>query len=157
MPYQNIQATLSEADLQAIKAALTTIQQKMPFLVMLTIEERRRLYKMGDKSLAFVTNSLKAAQNNPQILPASFELSAYAQDCDLAGALTEILQQLHQLEEQVDDTLMAVGAEAMATSLSVYDYAKAAAKTQPGLKSVTEQLGERFKELGKRRPADPTT
>jgi len=35
---------------------------------------------MGDKSIAFVTNSLKAAQNNPTILPGSFDLNAYAQD-----------------------------------------------------------------------------
>ena len=40
MPYQNISADLSTADLNEIKAALAIIQQKLPFLVNLTVEER---------------------------------------------------------------------------------------------------------------------
>lgn len=70
MPYQNISAEASDADLQAVKTALETVRQKLPFLVTLTPAERRHLFKMGDKSLAFVQNSLQAARNNPGILPA---------------------------------------------------------------------------------------
>nr|VFJ64434.1 MAG: hypothetical protein BECKDK2373B_GA0170837_11375 [Candidatus Kentron sp. DK] len=36
MPDQNIDATLSPADVKAIKAALDTVLQKMPFLINLT-------------------------------------------------------------------------------------------------------------------------
>jgi Mlc titration factor MtfA (ptsG expression regulator) len=54
MSYQNITGTLSPADIQEIKAALQTVQKKLPFLVTLSPEERRKLLKMGDKSLAFV-------------------------------------------------------------------------------------------------------
>jgi hypothetical protein len=60
---------------------------------------------------------------------------------------------LQQLTEKVDDTLMAVGNEAMTSSLSVYDYVKTAAKREPGLKGVADQLGERFKKV--RRRAQP--
>ena len=62
MPYQNIDASLSESDLQEIREHLQAITTKLPFLVALTVDERRKLYKMGDKSLAFVTNSVNAAQ-----------------------------------------------------------------------------------------------
>jgi hypothetical protein len=57
MSYQNITASLSPADIQEIKAALQTIQDKLPFLVTLSPDERRKMLKMGDKSLAFVNNS----------------------------------------------------------------------------------------------------
>ncbi|PZU93572.1 MAG: hypothetical protein DCF32_23190 [Leptolyngbya sp.] len=147
MPYQNISADLSTADLNEIKAALATIQQKLPFLVHLTADERRRLYKMGDKSLSFVSNSLTAAQNNPEILPASFDTAELARDYQLATVLSELRLNLRQMTEKVDDTLLAVGSEAMTSSLSVYDYVKAAAKRQPGLKAVAAQLGERFKSM----------
>ncbi|MEH1801502.1 MAG: hypothetical protein V7L13_20460 [Nostoc sp.] len=50
MPYQNITASLTPADIQEIKAAFAIIQAKMPFLVTLSAEERRNLFKMGDKS-----------------------------------------------------------------------------------------------------------
>ncbi len=147
MPYQNVTATLSEKDIQEIKAALQTIQQKLPFLITLSVEERRKLFKMGDKSLAFVNNSITAAQTNRDILPATFDLEEYVKDYQLANSLTEILIGLRQLTEQVDDTLLAVGSEAMSNSLTVYDYVKTAAKKTPGLKIVAEQLGERFKAM----------
>lgn len=147
MPYQNITATLSSADVQEIKAALQTIEQKLPFLINLTTEERRRLYKMGAKSLTFVNNSLTAAQSNRDILPASFDLDEFSRDYQLATALTEIFFGLQQLHEKVDDTLMAVSSEAMSSSLTVYDYVKTAAKKTPGLKTLAEQLGERFKAI----------
>ncbi len=152
MAYQNITATLSEKDTQEIKAALQTIEEKLPFLITLSVEERRKLFKMGDKSLAFVKNSLTAAQSNRDILPASFDLDEFVRDYQLAATLTELLIGLRQLSEQVDDTLMAVSSEAMTSSLTVYDYVKTAAKKTPGLKTLAEQLGERFKAI-KTKPA----
>ncbi|MBE8969611.1 hypothetical protein [Nostoc sp.] len=152
MAYQNIAATLSPQDIQEIKAALQTVQRKMPFLITLSTEERRKLVKMGDKSLAFVNNSVTAAQSNREILPATFDVEELIRDYQLASALTELLISVQQLAEQVDDTLMAVGSEAMTSSLTVYDYVKTASKKTPGLKTVAEQLGERFKAI-KGRPA----
>ncbi|MBD2520982.1 hypothetical protein [Nostoc sp. FACHB-133] len=153
MAYQNIAATLSPQDIQEIKAALQTVQKKMPFLITLSTEERRKLVKMGDKSLAFVNNSITAAQSNREILPATFDVEELVQDYQLAAALTELLISMQQLTEQVDDTLMAVGSEAMTSSLTVYDYVKTASKKTPGLKTVAEQLGERFKAIGKGKSA----
>lgn len=147
MAYQNIAATLSPQDIQEIKAALQTVQKKMPFLITLSTEERRKLLKMGDKSLAFVNNSVTAAQSNREILPSTFDVEELVRDYQLAIALTELLISVQQLAEQVDDTLMAVGSEAMTSSLTVYDYVKTASKKTPGLKTVAEQLGERFKAI----------
>jgi hypothetical protein len=149
MSYQNISAQLSEKDLTDIHAAITLIHEKLPFLVNLTAKERRSLFKMGDKSLTFVSDSVITAQQNPGILPAAFDLPEYQRDFELSKNLNEILMELHQLTEEVDDTLMAVGSEAMQSSLAVYDYVKTAAKHQPGLKAAAEQLGERFAAIGR--------
>lgn len=154
MPYQNISAKLSPTDLQDIKTALTAIETKLPFLVHLSAEERRKLFKMGNKSLAFVSNSLTAAQSNPEILPASFSLDEFVSDYHLATALNEVHLRLQQLTEKVDDTLMAVNSEAMHSSLTVYDYVKTAAKKTPGLKAIADQLGERFKAFRTKAPKD---
>lgn len=153
MPYKNVDVQLSAKDLSDIKAALKTVQTKLPFLVHLSAQERRRFYKMGDKSLAFVTKSISAAQSNPEILPSSFDISALSRDYQLSRDLFEVQSVLKQLNEKVDDTLLAVGSEAMSNSLSVYDYVKAAAKREPGLKGLAAQLGERFKKI--RRPQQP--
>ena len=107
---------------------------------------------MGDKRLAFVQNSLNAAQSNRNILPASFDLEGFASDYRLTSNLSGLLMMLRQLTEQVDDTLMAVSSEAMGSSLTVYDYVKTAAKKTPGLKAIAEQLGTLFKAM-KAKPA----
>lgn len=156
MPYQNISAQLTETDVQEIRAALATIQTRMPFLINLTVEERRKLFKMGNKSLAFVNNSLTAAQSNRDILPASFDLDEFISDYQLATTLSEIHLSLQQLTEKVDDTLMAVSSEAMGSSLTVYDYVKTAAKKTPGLKAIADQLGERFKAIRTKAPKATT-
>ena len=156
MSYQNISAQISPADLQEIKAALITIETKLPFLVHLTIEERRKIVKMGDKSLAFVNNSLAAAQSNPNVLPVSFDVNEFKMDYELAMALSEIHMNLQQLNEKVDDTLMAVSGEVMTSSLTVYDYVKTAAKKIPGLKAIADQLGERFKASRTKAPKEAT-
>ncbi len=147
MNSQNITASVTPEDIQEIKAALQTIQQKLPFLITLSAEERRKLVKMGDKSLAFVSNSVTAAQSNRNILPSSFDVEEFVQDYQLAIILNELLISMRQLNEQVDDTLLAVGSEAMTSSLTVYNYVKTAAKKTPGLKTLAEQLGERFKAI----------
>ena len=158
MPYENISATITPEKLQEIKATIASLHADMPFLISLTPDERRKRIKMGDKSLAFVNNSLNVTQNNAEVVPANFNIAEFNRDYQLVIALTEVLNLLEQLTEKVDDTLMAVGSESMASSLLVYDYVKTAAKHAPGLKSVADQLGERFKAMGNRRPkAEPST
>jgi hypothetical protein len=152
VPYENISATLSAGNVTEIKMAIATIRANLPFLISLTTDERRKRFKMGDKSLAFVSNSLKVTQNNPEVLPQNFNVQEFEKDYQLTVALTEVLALIEQLSEQVDDTLLAVGSESMASSLLVYDMVKTAAKHSPGLKSVADQLGERFKSMGNRRP-----
>lgn len=152
MPYQNINVILSDADLKEVRQAVATIQQKLPFLITLNTTERKRLFKMGDKRLTFVQTSLNAAQSNRNILPASFDLDGFSNDYRLATSLMEIEMLLNQLSEQVDDTLLAVGSEAMTSSLTVYDYVKTAAKKTPGLKGIAEQLGNLFRAMKSRTP-----
>ena len=137
MPYENISATVSDQAMAEIKGAIATIHAQLPFLINLTPDERRKRFKMGDKSLAFVRNSVTATQNNPDIVPGKFDIAEFNRD--------------YQLTETVDDTLLAIGSESMASSLLVYDYAKTTSRHSPGIKSVADQLGERFKAVGKRR------
>ena len=59
-----IKGELSAEQQQTIIQALLNIQAKMPFMVDLTMEERRSLPKMGDKSRAFVDQGLVLAMQN---------------------------------------------------------------------------------------------
>jgi len=157
MPYQNIEAQVPAADVQAIKDAVTAIRAKLPFLVSLTADERRKIFKTGPDSLSFVQNSLQAAKNNPSILPGSFDAAGFESDVNLFAVLTEVGTIIAQVASDVDDTRLAVGGEAMTGAKQVYNYVKAAVATTPGLKPVADQLGERFQRASApKQPASTT-
>ena len=153
MGYQNISAQVSSEDVQAIKAAVTTIRQKLPFLVTLTADERKSTFKTGPNSLSFVQNSLQATKNNPTVLPGSFDAAGFETDVNLFATLTDVGTQVAQLASEIDDTRLAVGGEAMNEATQVYNYVKAAAKSTPGLKPVADQLGERFQKASPNKPS----
>lgn len=155
MPYNNIDATISAADLQAVKDAFDTVREKLPFLVNLTVDERRATFKLGADSLSFVRNALNTAQNNTSIFPASFSTAAFQRDVDLFEALTELQTLAESVASQIDDTRLAVGGEAMQEATQVYNYVKTAAKTTPGLKPAADQLAERFQRSGNQKQPEP--
>lgn len=140
MAHQNISAELSVENQQAVKAAISSIRQKMPFLCPLTDAERRGLYKLGPARLSFVSKALEAAKKNPAALPPSFDVVEFEKDKNLAGPLLEIRNLLLELLSDVDDTAMEVASEATLAAAKVHCYLKAAAVSSSGLQPLVEQL-----------------
>jgi hypothetical protein len=150
MPKDNlVSASLPAADVQAVSDALATIRAKLPFLIDLTPQDRRRLLKMGDGSRAFVEKALTAAQGNPQVFPPSFNVAEYARDLTLWGQLGPIATQVTQLAELLDDTQVALGSDLMNAAVTAYGYLNQA--TTGGLEEVRAELGKRFE----RGPSSP--
>lgn len=145
MPYQNISVSLPQADIDAVKAAIQTINTKLPFLVTLAPTERQGMMKLGPKSADFVSDAVAAVNSFPNLLPGSFDKAEYGKDTTLFKALSDIKILLDSLTEKVDNTYMAVGSEAMQASLEVYAYVQTAKDRTPGLESVADKLKERFK------------
>ena len=144
MPVNKVSATVSQADLQAISDAITTISTKLPFLISLPAEERRSMAKMGDKSRAFVSKALELATQNPEILPGNLSVAEFKKDADLFSQLYTIIQPLTLLVDKINDTQMEAGSEAHAAALIVYQTAKISGTGVGGLDSVLDDLGRRF-------------
>lgn len=143
MATNQFSTTLTPADRDAVMAAIATIKEKLPFLIDLTAEQRKSLPKMGDKSRAFVSKALEVATQNPDFLPRNFDLDEMRKDVQLFEQLYPLVLSLAQLQELVDDTCMAVGSEAYAAALLVYNYAKASGEGS-GLDTLLEDMGQRF-------------
>jgi hypothetical protein len=144
-----ISATLTQTEKDAVLQAITTIKEKLPFLVDLSADERKALPKMGDKSRAFVSKALEVATQNPDFLPRSFDLEEMRKDVQLFEALYPLLLSLTQLQDLLDDTSLAVGSEAYAAALQVYNYAKASGQGS-GLDGVVVEMGQRFARKSRR-------
>jgi hypothetical protein len=131
----SISATLSQADRDAVMDAVAMIKAKLSFSVDLSPEERKARPKMGDKSRAFVSKALEVATQNPDFLPRSFDLEELRKDVQLLA--------ITQLQELLDDTCLAVGSEAYAAALQVYNYAKSSGNVG-GMDAVVGEMGQRF-------------
>jgi hypothetical protein len=154
MSYQNISATLPDATIVSIKNLATQARVLLPFLQTLTAGDRIGLYKMGPKRLAWVMECLQAAKNHPEILPPHFKLAEFEQKYELARALADLRAVFKSLFTDVDDTTMGVGSEAATKASAVMGYVDAAAKTEPGLKSVAESLHAFFARADEAAKAD---
>lgn len=154
MPKDNlVSATLTAADMQAVSEALATIRTKLPFLVDLSPQDKRRLFKMGDGSRAFVEKALIAAQANPQVLPPAFDLAEYARDWALWAQIGTLTNNVTQLSELIDDTQTALGSDLMNAALAAYGYLSEA--SVGGLEEIKADLGKRFTRSSSSAPSTP--
>ncbi|HMO39144.1 MAG TPA: hypothetical protein PKC76_05985 [Saprospiraceae bacterium] len=144
-----ISASLTPEDFSAVKQAIQEIGYRMPFLLGLTIEERRKLAKMSRSNKLFVADALDVARENPTVLPYYLTFEELEKDYVLFQQLNEILLPLEQLYERVRDTQIMAGSEAYQTSLTLYKLTKVAADAgMPGMDSAHAKLKVRFEGQG---------
>jgi hypothetical protein len=157
MPYQNISVTLPAPDVTTIKNGITAIEVLLPFRVNLSDAERKSLPKTGLGRVGFVQQALAYAKDHPEILPPSFNTAEFEKDVVLFTQLTEILALLKGLTNGVDDTTLGVGSEAMRAALHFYELLKTAAKNNPGLQPLVDELARTFKRTSPPEPGPTPT
>ncbi|MGV8879207.1 MAG: hypothetical protein ACOH2A_09265 [Sphingobacteriaceae bacterium] len=134
-------AVLAEAQ-GHLSAALTLLQ---PFLLALTPEDRHRILKMSDKSVAFVSKTLQYAESSPEYAPPYLKISNLQVDVEAVQQLTSLEQPAESLIMQLNDTIMAAGSEAFSAALMYYNSVKRASEENvPGAKAIYEDLKVRF-------------
>lgn len=141
MPYQNIKAKLSNSDKDEIISLLKNIEQKLPFLINLSLEEKRRLAKISDKRLPFAQKVIEAAKQNPELIPQYINIQELIDDFELFNQLKTISLMINSLQEKIADTQTALGNEILTSSLMIYKSFKILSKSNvPGIDSVYENL-----------------
>lgn len=134
---------LSDEDIAAINTALGDIESRLAGLVALDNQARRELTKMGDKSEAFVRQTLMVLEQNPDIVPAAIHLSEAQADLLAMDQLRPVAARLQRLSERVADSRMALGSDAMNTALQGYGLLKVAGRNK-GLEALSQALSTRF-------------
>jgi len=147
-----ISLSFDAAQLTAIDDALTQLDTACSGLIALNPDERRSLYKMGDKSEAFCRQALTLLAQNPQVVPPSLDLAEAQADLAAIDLLRPRLARLQRLTERMTDSETALGSDVITTALQGYALLKVAGKNQ-GLEALRESLSARFK--GRRRQPEP--
>lgn len=120
-----VSADLSAEAADNIMKAITAIRASLPFLVPLTPEQRRRLQHASASGQGYLQDTITFVQQNPDAMPGNFNTPEFLKDGALLGAYAPIAAALARLNEDVNDTFIALQADLYAGFLDVYAFAKA--------------------------------
>ena len=123
-----------------------------PFLQGLSNDERRDLFKMGDKTYPTVQKIKSYLDTNPEFAPNYMQVEEFKKDEALVSVLLPLLNIARQLTTNIDDTCMLAGSEAISEGMFYYGSVRDAAnKGIPAAKPIYEDLKQRFAKKSKRK------
>jgi len=146
MADNRISLTIDNEKLVRINDALTVLETELgSILYTLTSDEKKRILRLGDKSIAFVNKAYEVAKLDPEVVSLIVDIPEFGVDIDAIATLKPISYRLEKLASNLTDAEALSGHEAYQAALQTYALFKNAAKMgHPGAKAMVEQLKERF-------------
>ncbi|MFH0867315.1 MAG: hypothetical protein V1904_14060 [Bacteroidota bacterium] len=143
---------ISDANMTTIKYSLLQISSALPFLIRKSEKQRKDAIRQDDKTLAFIAKALECAINNPILVTESMNMGDWKIRFLLSSKLNDVLKLLTPLVQNIEDTLMETGNEALQDAFYFFNSVqKASIKDAPGAKAVYKDLKKSFpKDLGKK-------
>jgi len=145
-----ISLDLTADQLQAVDAALATLEEIFAPFIELSAAEKRDMVHMGDKSEAFCRQTLIVLAQNRQMLPPSFDLAEAEHDLASLDQLRPRFTRLRQLLAKAEDTETALGSDILCAALEGYALAKVFGKGA-GLEALRGAMSARYS----RKPKKP--
>lgn len=144
---KTVKRFISDANMTTIKYSISQISSALPFLISKTEKQLDTGVKLDEKSIGFIVKALEYAINNPHLLNESIDIGDWKIKFLLSSKLLEVLQLLAPLQQNIEDTLMEVGNDALQNAIYFFDSAQVAfVKDVPGAKSVYQALNKSFPE-----------
>jgi hypothetical protein len=148
-----ISIEIPESDVKLVLEYLYKIQEVLkPYLIALSPEDKRKLLKMGDKTVSFVEKTLDYVKSNPEFVPIYMDVKEFEKDTTAVKSLIAMLNPAIQIEQGLNDTEMLAGSEAYTAALIYYNSVKQAAKNNiPNASAIYDDLSKRFDGQGKKK------
>ncbi|HMY68429.1 MAG TPA: hypothetical protein PL163_17405 [Leptospiraceae bacterium] len=138
-------AALSDQALTDVMNAIDIIINSVPFLMNLSPEEKRTMFKLGDKSLGFIEKVVDYSEKYPDFIPNYIEKGQIRQEYELFKRLSMIYRKLNPLMENLQATQMEAGSELYEMGLLYYHTVKTASTSDiPNAKPVFDDLKTKF-------------
>lgn len=150
-------STNNQISVEIPQTVLTEVNQKLqdcktllaPYLKALTADQRKSLFKMGDKTVATVQKVKNYLETNPEFAPNYMDKSEFLKDEAVVTGLNPLSNLAEQLASDLDDTIILAGSEALMASMLYYGSTKeAASKGVATAKPIYEDLSQRFSKKG---------
>lgn len=156
MSTNDLSVEISQEKDTVVHQLLDNLTSELDFLVGLSVEERKRLVKMGRKNVDFVDRSFKYAEGNPQFLPIYMPFEEFKKDVDFSDWLRKVEQKLDQVSDKLKDTAILAEAESFQTARLYYNSVKAAAKAgDEGAEQIARDLAVHYKKKSSSKKEEP--
>jgi len=153
--YPFASVSLSDADLAAIINKVNELRGLLPAMPDLTPLERRRMSKLGTKTLGFAALALETAKVDPGVLPQSISLDTFVAQDELLQDLSLVQTHVTDMKSKLDDALFLIGNYIYGVSRVVY----AVMKTDAAKAKLQEQkaaMKQRFAKVKSQSTTAPT-
>jgi hypothetical protein len=158
MTMQNlISAVLAPEVVTRVTTKLTEIKSDLSFLISLGVDEIRGLFKAGDTYSSFIDDAYDAVTAHPEMMPAAFDLEEFKKDYALIQSLVPLFNQIKELSDGIEKTLIAVNSDALAESLEIYAAVRQYKDKISGLSVTAEKMAKYFKKSKKSDSSSATT
>lgn len=150
-------STNNQISVEIPQTVLNEVNQKLqecktllsPYLKALTADDRKSLFKMGDKTVATVQKVKSYLETNPEFAPVYMDKDEFLKDEAVVTGLNPISNLVDQLASDLADTITLAGSEALMASMLYYGTTKeAASKGVATAKPIYEDLSQRFSKRG---------
>lgn len=152
MPAENlISIKIKPEELSQVMEALQKVDNILkPYIIALTVAERKAYPKMSDKTYPFVEKVLDYSKTNSEFVPNFLNVPEMAIDFQAVMDLQSVFRVLEQIYQNVSDTMLLAGSEAYLAALTYYNTVKQGAKMNvPNAKAIHEDLRKRFEGQGR--------
>jgi hypothetical protein len=132
---------LSASDMAVLAQCFAQIRQMIPSTKLLNAKDRRSIFKLSENRMEFVEKAIQKMKTNPSLIPSYLDVSAAIKLLHLYNQLQEVSSELQKLEEQVENTKLQAGNQALLLSKMFYHQTKNASTL--GLndaKAITDEL-----------------
>lgn len=113
-------------------------------MLALQSKDVKGLFKAGNGYQPFIEKAYSAVTQHPEILPSVFNVEEFIRDYNLSNELAPIVDQINELAEGLQKTLVAVKSDALTAALDVYAAVKQNQDKVPGLKVVSDEMAVFF-------------
>lgn len=136
---------LSASDMAVLAQCFAQIRQMIPNAKQLNAKERRAIFKLSDNRMEFVEKAIQKMKSNPSLIPSYLDVSAAIKLLHIYNQLQEISTDLQKLQEQVENTKLQAGNQALVIAKMFYHQTKNASTL--GLKdakAISDELIELY-------------
>lgn len=146
MATQNLVSAVLTPELKAsINQTLEQLKNDCSFVITLTPDEIKNLFKAGDAYSSFLDKAYNTITDHPEIMPSIFDKEEFKKDYIFAADLMPIIAKVRSILETLENTRTAALSDTIVGALEIYNQVQNNKDKVSGLNTVYDDLAVHFK------------